>query len=556
MDFNPDDLIFIPLGGSEQFGVNLNVYGTQGKWLAIDCGIGFPDERMPGVDILLPDPKFLQKRKKDLSGLIITHGHEDHVGAVPYLWPRLRCPIYCTEFTAAVLRRKFEEAPECRDAEIHIVEPGQRLELGPFRASFAPVSHSIPQTCSIILETDAGRVVHSGDWNLDPAPVVGDPTDPKPFQEAGKKGVMAYIGDSTNAMVEGRSGSEADVEKGLERVFAEQKGRITVTMFSSNIGRLRSICLAAKACGRDVAVIGRSLHKMIASAHECGYLNDIADFVPEEDVAVIPRDRIVLIVTGSQGETRAQLARIARGAHSNVRLDPGDTVIYSARAIPGNERAIIDVNNNLAAAGAEVIYPKKSGHTIHVSGHPYRDEIRDMFGWVKPRSVVAVHGEHAMIRAQADLARECGIECAVIPKNGSVINLSAEGGAQIIDHIETGLLAVEPGRIIDAAHPAIAERRKLQLSGTVHATLVMNARGDLVADPQVSCAGLSDPGSKEGRKFEEGMIEEIEDILADLSREELYDDNFVSEEIRIGLRRYVSHMLRMKPKVSVHVVRV
>ncbi len=555
MNFKKDELYFIPLGGAEQFGVNLNVYGYQGKWLVVDCGMGFADERFPGIDILLPDPKFVEERKKDVVALIITHAHEDHIGAVAHLWPRLKCPIYATPFTAAVLRRKLSENQACRDAEVIEVGLSETLSLKPFKITFAPVTHSVPQTSALFIETDVGNILHSGDWNLDQAPTIDAPTNPETFKKFGDKGVLAYVGDSTNAEVEGVSGSEGDVEKGLEALFAECTGRIAITIFASNIGRLRSICLAAKKDGRQVALIGRSLHNMSAAARECGYLNDIPAFISEEDVGYLPDDKVVMIVTGSQGEARAQLARIARGDHPEIAFHKGDTVIFSARPIPGNEKEIIAVRNNLAATHVRTISPRETRHCIHVSGHPARAEITQMLQWVRPQAVIAVHGERSMLEAHAALARECQVPEALVPNNGSVIRLYP-GAPQIVDHVETGLLAVEPSRIIDANHQAIIQRRKVQYTGAVHATLVMNARGDLVADPQVSTIGLVDSDTEAGRKFEDDIIEEIEDILSDLSREELYDDKFVAEEMRIGIRRLIQHRLNMKPKTNVHLVRV
>lgn len=555
MNFKKDELYFIPLGGAEQFGVNLNVYGYDGKWLAIDCGMGFADERLPGVDILLPDPKFLVDHKKELVGLIITHAHEDHIGAVAHLWPRFKCPIYASPFTAAVLRRKLAEKSDCRDAEIIEVGGNEKVNLHPFAVTFTPVTHSVPETAALFIETSAGNVLHSGDWNLDPHPTIGEPTDAVPFQKFGDKGIIAYVGDSTNAEVEGTSGSEADVALGLAEVFRECKGRIAVTMFASNIGRLRSVCLAARDSGRQVALLGRSLHRMTAAAKECGYLQDVAEFVSEDEIGYIPDDKIILVVTGSQGEARAQLARIARGEHREITFKKGDTVVFSARPIPGNEREIIDVKNHLAASKVHIISPRETKHIIHVSGHPARDEITQMLQWTRPQSVIAVHGERTMLEAHAALALELKVPTAIVPKNGSVIRL-APGTPQIIDHVETGLLAVEPGRVIDAEHQAIAQRRKLQFSGAVHATLVMNERGKVMADPQVTSVGLIDPETKDGQKFEDQILDEIEDLLADMTKDELYDDKFVSEEIRIGIRRFVDHKLSLKPKVSVHVVRV
>lgn len=555
MNFKKDEFYFIPLGGAEQFGVNLNVYGYQGKWLAIDCGLGFADERFPGIDILLPDPKFVEERKKDVVGLIITHAHEDHIGAVQHLWPRLRCPLYATPFTAAVLRQKLAENPLCKDAEVIEVASNETISLKPFKVTFAPVSHSVPETSALFIETDVGNVLHSGDWNLDPHPTIGNPIDAETFKAFGKKGVLAYVGDSTNAEVDGTSGSEDDVHKGLSALFKECDGRIAITTFASNIGRLRSICLAAKESGRQVGLMGRSLHRMVSAARECGYLKDIPEFVSEEDLGYLPDDKVIMIVTGSQGEARAQLARIARGEHQEITFKSGDTVIFSARAIPGNEREIIDVKNNLAASKVRVISPRDTRHNIHVSGHPARDEITQMFQWVKPQSVIAVHGERTMLEAHAALARDLQVPTAIVPNNGSIIRLYP-ATPQVVDHVETGLLAVEPGRIIDAGHQAIIQRRKLQYSGTVHATLVMNARGDLVTDPQVSTVGLVDPDNEDGQKFEDDILDEIEDILADMTREELYDDKFVSEEMRIGIRRFVQHKLNIKPKTTVHLVRV
>lgn len=555
LNFKKDELYFIPLGGAEQFGVNLNVYGYQGKWLAIDCGLGFADEKFPGVDILLPDPKFVEERKKDLVALIITHAHEDHIGAVAHLWPRLRCPIYARPFTAAVLRKKMSENNACRDAEIIEVEANESVKLGPFKVTFTPVTHSIPQTAALFIETDVGNIVHSGDWNLDPKPTIDAPTDPEPFKQFGNKGVLAYVGDSTNAEVDGVSGSEDDVEQGLQAVFKECGGRIAVTMFASNIGRLHSICKAAKATGRQVALLGRSLHTMVSAANDCGYLKDIPPFVDEDDLGYLPDDKVVMVVTGSQGEARAQLARIARGEHPEITFRRGDTVIFSARPIPGNEREIIEVKNNLAASQVRIISPRETSHCIHVSGHPAREEITQMLQWVKPNTVIAVHGERTMLEAHAELARSLQVPNTIVPNNGSVIRLYP-ATPQVIDHVETGLLAVEPGRIIDAGHQAISQRRKLQFSGTVHVTLVMNARGNLMADPQISTVGLVDPETKDGQKFEEDIIDEIEDILADMTREELYDDAFVSEEMRIGIRRFVQHRLSIKPKTTIHLVRV
>ena len=551
---NDEGLFFIPLGGSEQFGVNLNTYISNGEMLAVDCGIGFADDRFPGIDLLLPDPKFLEDHRDDLKGIIITHAHEDHIGALAYLWERLQCPVYCSPFTAAILYKKFEER-NLRNTKINTVELGDTVQIGSFSVQFVPVSHSVPDTCSLIISTPEGKVVHSGDWNLDPAPVTGEPTNENDFRKIGDEGVLAYIGDSTNAEVKGRSGSESDVSKGLEAEFKNCNGKIAVTMFSSNIGRVISIVKAAQACDRQVGVIGRSLHRMIGCARDCGLLKGLPDFVTEDDLVYMPDDKIVVIVTGSQGEYRAALAKIARGDFKDFSLKRNDTVIFSARAIPGNETQINQVKNNLSAGGVNVITPRDTKNIIHVSGHPCRDEIAEMLQWVRPQAVIPVHGERIQLEAQADFARECQVPHALVPSNGSVIRL-APGTPEIIDHIETDVLAVDQKRLIPSTHQSIAARRKLQYTGALHLSLALDARGELIGEPKLEILGLIDLKNPGEEQIEEKMNDEVLDILEDMTWEDRLDDKFMSEELRIGLRRFCDHLLGIKPKTTIHVLRV
>ena len=549
-----DALYFVPLGGSEEFGVNLNVYACGGDFLAVDCGIGFADERMPGIDLLLPDPAFLESNRERLQGLVITHAHEDHIGAVAHLWERFKCPIYTGRFTASVLRKKLEEK-NLRDVPVHIVEPLQECNIGSFKVQCIPVSHSVPEAFSLLIETAHGRVLHSGDWNLDPRPVIGEKTSEKAFKAIGDQGVLAYIGDSTNAEVDGFSGSESDVQKGLEAEFKECDGRIAITMFSSNIGRVRSIAKAAQACDRQVGVIGRSLHRMIGCARECGYLDDVPDFISEDDLGFLPDDKAVMIVTGSQGEYRAALAKISRGDHPSVSLKRGDTVIFSSRAIPGNEREINTVKNNLSGAGVRVVTPRDTAHTIHVSGHPCRDEIAQMLQWVRPNVVVPVHGERMQLEAQARFAQACQVKQTLVPSNGAVIKL-APGSPEITDHIETGVLAVDQKRIIASDHQSITARKKLQYTGALHVSLVVDAKGKMLGEPRFDMVGLIDVDNPGEEQIEDNLAIEIEEIFDDLTRDERLDDHFIAEELRIGLRRFCHHVLGIKPKTSIHVLRV
>jgi len=549
-----NDFYFLPLGGSEQFGVNLNVYICNGEMLAIDCGIGFADERFPGIDLLLPDPEFLEDNQHDLKGMIITHAHEDHIGAVAHLWERFRCPLYATKFTVAVLKRKLKERG-LRKVEVNVIEPNEAFHVGSFEVHPIGVSHSVPESVSLFIKTVHGNVMHSGDWNLDPAPTIGKPTDADALKAAGKEGLLAYIGDSTNAEVNGFSGSESDVAKGLEAEFKTCHGKIAITTFSSNIGRVHSIAKAAQACDRQVAVIGRSLHNMIGCAKDCGYLADVPEFLDEGNIGFIPDEKLVVIVTGSQGEYRAALAKISRGDHRSMTLNPGDTVIFSSRAIPGNEREINTIKNNLSGAGIRIVTPNDTENKIHVSGHPCRDEIAQMFQWLNPNTVIPVHGERTQLEAHAQFAQSCQVKHTVVPSNGSIIKLSG-GLATIVDHIATDVLAVDQKRVIRSDHQSISARRKLQYTGVLHVSVVLDGHGQLLGDPKFETVGLIDPEDPDEEQFEENLAVEIEDILDDMSAKSLKDDDVVAEELRIGLRRFCFHVLGIKPKATIHVLRV
>ncbi|MAH06182.1 MAG: MBL fold hydrolase [Alphaproteobacteria bacterium] len=552
---DPQKLYFLPLGGSEEFGINLNLYAYKGKWLAIDIGIGFASHRYPGVDILVPDVRFIEERKDNLVGLVVTHAHEDHIGAVAHLWTRLGCPIYCTPFTAKVLENKFEDL-QVEGYDIRLVQTnGKQHDIGPFNLEFAEVSHSIPQTAAVLIRTPVGNIVHSADWNMDPQPVIGNGTQEGPFKKLGDEGVLAYIGDSTNAQYDGRAGSESAVEDGLKNAFAAQKGRIIITQFASNIGRMQSVLRAAQACGRSVCVLGRSLLKMNEAARSVGYLKDLPAFVSEERAEHIPSDQIVYVVTGSQGESRAALARIARGDHPALDLRRGDSVIFSSKAIPGNEREINDVKSLIVACGAKIVDHASSKEVLHVSGHPYRDELKIMYEWTRPEIVIPVHGERVQLEAQADWARECKVPQVLVPINGALIEFG-EQQARVIDHIPTGVLAVTPTGLIPGTHKSLTQRRKLQYEGVIFVSLVVDRRGHLAADPQLTTHGLIDPSFKKELEQVDELEDEVYDILADMSPDDRSDDAFIAEEVRIGIRKLASMTFRIRPRVFVHVSRV
>lgn len=547
-----DGLYFLPLGGSEQFGVNLNAYIAKGKIFIVDCGLGFADERFPGIDLLLPDPAFLEDHKDDIVGMFITHAHEDHIGAVAHLWDRLRCDLYASRFTANILERKLMDN-DVRRANVHVVAMDQPFSLGPFTITALPVAHSIPDACALLVESCDTRILHSGDWNLDPAPVIGARTEKERFSKIGP--VDVYIGDSTNSNVNGRAGSESEVADGLASVMEPLNGRVFVTTFSSNIGRLVSIARAAEKAGRSVAIVGRSMHRMWSAAIECGLIpDDVPAFIDEADLDMVPDDQLLIICTGSQGESRAALSRISRGDHPAVQSKPGDAVIFSARTIPGNEVAINEIINNFVASGVGVITPRDTKKVIHVSGHPCRDEILDMWSWAKPKAIIPVHGERTQLDAHANLAHEAQINDVIVPSNGSLIRLTGE--IEVIDHVPAGVLAVDQKRIIQAHHPSISQRRKLQYTGTAFVSLALSEKGKMVAQPELETVGLIDNRCEEDLKLEDDLYDHILDMVDDMRRADLKDDEFVAEQIRIGVRRYCNKILGLRPKTIVHVLRV
>lgn len=550
-----EDLHFIPLGGCEEFGLNFNLYAYGGKFLGVDCGIGFAGDKHPGIDLLLPDPEYIEDQAKNLLGIIITHAHEDHVGAVPYLWSRLKCPIYCTPFVASFLRRKCSEFDDVAGMVVHEIMPDQIVKIGPFTVGIIGVTHSTPSTVSLTIETPVGLVVHGNEWNLDPTPKVGMVTNREGFKIAGRKGVLAYVGDSTNSPFSGTSIGELKVEETLDHVFKTCTGRICVTMFASNIGRILSIARAARKTGRSVCLAGRSLQNYVAVANEHSMIKDIPDFIDSRAAAGLPSNRVVYIVTGSQGEARAVMSRISNHDYRDIKLSHGDTVIFSARPIPGNEREISAIKGRFWSAGINVI-DIYSHPTIHATGHPFREEVSEMIDWVRPRILIPIQGERLHLEAQADIARKKQVPFTIVPENGMVIRLS-ENGPTDIGRVMSGSLAVEPSRVIATSHPALVERRQMQGGGVLMITVILNAVGKLVHPAQISGVGLFDLEDPEDMRVIRDISHALDDKLKNLkSTDQLNDQNVVVDELRFAARRVVSTALGVKPKVMVHVVRV
>ena len=549
MEPQTDGLAFLPLGGTGEIGMNLNLYRCGGKYLAIDCGIGFGGNENPEVEIMMPDPVFIAERRDKLIGLVITHAHEDHIGAVAHLWRQLRCPIYATPFGTAVLKRKLGEAGLLNEVKIHTIPVGGSFELEPFKLQFMPVSHSIPESQALVLRTPFGTVLHTGDWKLDPNPLVGQPTDEAAFKALGDEGVLAMVCDSTNAMTDGMSGSESEVEESLERLIGKIKhGRIAVTCFASNVARVQSVARAAKKAGRTVALVGRSLRNLEAAARECGYLKGIGEFVAEDNAGSIPDDNLLLLVTGSQGEPRSALSRIAADTHPNVALGEGDTVIYSSRMIPGNERPITAVQDGLVRRGVRVI---TDDHDLtHVSGHPAREELRTLYRLVRPKYAVPVHGEWRHLSAHAELARSMQAS-PILLEDGDILHM-APGRAEVVDSAPVGRLVLDGDRLVPLEGPVLAARRRMMFNGVVLGSAAMDSAGRIVGKPRVSAPGLFEPDDPEAIRVTQAFAQGLAGLPPGLRQ----DEAALADAARATLRRALGKRLQKRPMVDVHLLRV
>lgn len=549
MSDSTGDLALIPLGGTGEIGLNLNVYRLDGKLLAVDCGIGFAGNDNPEAEILVPDAAWLAERRDKLVGLVITHAHEDHLGAVAHLWPQLRCPVYASPFPSAVLRRKLGEAGLLGQAKLHTVPLGGSLDLAPFRLQFLRVAHSVPESQALAIRTRHGTVLHTGDWKLDPNPLLGEPTDEAAFAALGDEGVLAMVCDSTNAMVEGASGSEADVRRELTSLVSELRGRVAVTCFATNVARLSSIAHAAQKAGRQVALFGRSLRNAEAAARECGYLKGVPAFLSEEDAGYLPDDSLLIVATGSQGEPRSALSKIAEDTHKHIALGEGDTVVYSSRQIPGNERAIGRVQDRLRRAGARVV-TAEDRPLVHVSGHPAREELRRLYALVRPRHAVPVHGEWRHLQAHADLAREAGAVPHMI-EDGDVLRLSGNR-PEVVESVPVGRLAVDGDRLVPLEGGVLAARRRMMFNGVVVASLAVDAEGRVRGEPQVSAPGLFEGLDEAPAQIAAELSRAVGDLPGGLRRE----DDALRDAARTALRRALGKRMRKRPMVDVHLLRV
>jgi ribonuclease J len=544
------ELVMLPLGGTGEIGMNCYCYGTGSErdreWLMVDLGVKFGGEKEPGVDVILPDVGFITSNKNDLAGLVITHAHEDHIGAVPWLWPQLECDIYCTGFAAELLKLKLKEHGLDEDVPLHIVEPGKPFRVGQFTVEMLSVTHSIPQSNALLIKTDEGTVLHSGDWKIDRSPILGEPFNAQAFIDAGKNGVDVLVCDSTNCLREGVSPSERDVAEALADIVANAKGRVAVTTFASHVERISSAVKAARASGREVVIAGRAMRNTIEAARNCGMLKDAGAFLDEDEFGYLPNDKIMLLCTGSQGEPRAAMARIAEDTHPNISLEEGDMVIFSARTIPGNEKEVSAITNNLAKLRVDIVTSDDA--LVHSSGHPRQGELMQMYDWVKPRAVIPMHGEPRHMMFHERFAKEQGIKETLVLEDGKIARL-CPGPVEVIDEASSGVLHVDGKLIVPGEDGPAKQRRKLSFVGIVIALVLIDDHHKLAEDIEIIIDGVP-----------EGLADELmvaaEKAFDGMPKPRRKDVEAIEDTVRHAIRRAADVAWGKKPIVKVMVVRL
>jgi len=540
-----NELLFLALGGSDEIGMNVNLYGCQGKWVMVDLGLTFAGSQYPGVDLVLPDLAFIEARRKDLLGVVLTHGHEDHIGAIGYLAADLGVPLYATPFTAGLIKGKLEEEGVNGEVELNVVENGGSVELGPFKFTYVPLAHSILEGNALVIDTPFGRIFHTGDWKLDEDPVLGIPASQAQLTAIGDAGVLAMVCDSTNVFNDSASGSEGSVEADLLETVKQARGRVVITTFASNAARLKTLAKVAVLSKRKLCVAGRSLDRILTVAQATGYLNDFPRLIDFNDAMTLPRAEVLVIATGGQGEERAALGRIASDSHQ-IKLVEGDTVIFSSKQIPGNEIAIGAIQNALARKGV-IMVTEKQKH-VHVSGHPGQPELAAMYQWIRPQLLLPVHGERRHMAEQARFGLAQGIPDALVQSNGDVVRL-APGKPEIIGHEATGRLVLDGDVILPAGGSTINERRKLAQFGTMSVAVALDSGGRMVGTPQVTLLGV--PVEEEREAFIADVIDAVSDTLGGKER----DEAKLRDRIRLAARRVATDWTGKKPIVEVLIIR-
>ena len=550
-----EELLFCPLGGSGEIGMNMNLFAygkpENQKWIMVDIGVTFADDTLPGIDLIYPDPGFIIDKKNDLLGIILTHAHEDHIGAIAHIWPQIKCKIYSTPFTAVLIREKFKEKRIDIGNNLKIVDLNGTVDLKPFKIEFITLTHSILEPNGLRIETPVGSILHTGDWKCDPNPLIGDKIDSKRLQEIGKKGVLVMICDSTNVFSLGRAGSELDVRKSLLNIMSSLKKRIVVTSFASNVARMESIFYCAEKTGRQISLVGRSMHRIYKAAKQCGYLKDIIEPIDSRDAKKISREKIIYLCTGSQGEPMGAMMRISNQVHPDVIIEKGDAVIFSSKIIPGNERKLYKLHNQLVKDGVEVI--SEESEFVHVSGHPNRDDLKDMYNWVKPNAVIPVHGEHRHMIEHINFAKEMQVPYPIQVENGDIVKIYPGDKPEVYDKAPSGRLYVDGNISVEEDSKSIKERKNLSSNGYMEVTILMNNKGNIHKKPIISFKGL--PITEED-EFIYGLEEAIQNTTKTFSLKSKKQEQNLIDALKISCRKYSKEKTGKKPFTNINIVQI
>ena len=555
MSNKKEELLFCPLGGSGEIGMNMNLFSygkpEAQKWIIVDIGVTFADDSIPGIDLIYPDPGFIINKKKDLLGIVLTHAHEDHIGAIAHIWPKLKCKMYATPFTAVLIKEKFKEKKIDIGKNLKIVDLNGNIKLGPFKIEFITLTHSILEPNGLLIETPAGIVLHTGDWKVDPNPLIGNKIDQTKLKEIGNKGVLAMICDSTNVFSPGRAGSEADVRTNLLKLMSNLKKRIIVTSFASNVARMETIFYCAEKTKRQISLVGRSMHRIYKAAKQCGYLKNVISPIDAREAKKISREKIVYLCTGSQGEPMGAMMRIINYTHPDVFIEKEDTVIFSSKIIPGNEKKLYKLHNQLVKNQIDVI--SEETDFVHVSGHPNREDLRDMYGWVKPKSVIPVHGEHRHMAEHISFAKEMQVPYPVQVENGDIVKLFPGQKPEVFDKAPVGRLYVDGIISVNEDSQSIRERKNLANNGYLEVTILINGKGKLFKKPLVSFKGLP---IEEAQDFFYDLEDEIENISRTFSLNNKKQESNLIEALKISCRKIVKEKTGKKPYTNINLVRI
>ena len=550
-----EELLFCPLGGSGEIGMNLNLYAygkpDNQKWIIVDVGVTFADDSVPGIDLIYPDPGFIVDKKDDVLGIVLTHAHEDHIGAIAHIWPKLKCNIYATPFTAVLVREKFREKKIDISINLKIVELNGNLNLGPFSIEFVTLTHSILEPNGLKIKTPLGTVLHTGDWKCDPNPLIGDKIDEKKLKQIGDEGVLAMICDSTNVFSIGRSGSEMDVRNNLLKIIEKLKKRIIVTSFASNVARMESIFYCAEKTGRQISLVGRSMHRIFKAARECGYLKNVIEPIDAREAKNFAREKIIYLCTGSQGEPMGAMMRIANYTHPDVFIEKGDTVIFSSKIIPGNEKKLYKLHNQLVREGVEVI--SEENEFIHVSGHPNRDDLKDMYNWVRPKSIIPVHGEHRHMIEHVKFAKEMQIPYTVKVENGDIVKLSNINKPEVFDKAPSGRLFVDGNMAVEEDSRSIKERKNISANGILDVTILVTPKGNIHNKPILNYSGLPINSDEEYQYELENIIEKTARTF--MLNNQNQKDNII-DAIKISCRKITKEITGKKPVTNIKLIRI